>query len=171
LSICVASVVGSAVLPSNTSIATGHPSGLARAEPVEGAVEFDLIDRAELQQAAQARTGGIGGKVARGGEFGGGRDQPTGDQGDRQRRQTLVGRPAEQAGEANGTDRAQHRGGVAVRQRAADGDTLLGDGDAALQQGAKSLDQDGGPIRQIGQGALPDPPVLAKGLAQQDGGR
>jgi hypothetical protein len=49
------------------------------------------------------------------------RDQPTGDQGDRQRRLALVGRPAEQTVEANGTDGAQHRGGVAVRQRAVDG--------------------------------------------------
>jgi hypothetical protein len=144
---------------------------LALAEPVEGAVEFDLTDRAELQQAAQARTGGIGGKVARGGQFGGGRDQPTGDQGDRQRRQTLVGRPAEQAVEANGPDGAQHRGGVAVRQRAADADPFLGHGNAALQQGAKALDQRAGPIREIGQGTLPDPPVLAAALAQQDGGR
>jgi len=140
-----------------------------RAPSQSSAVEFDFVDRTELQQPAQARARGVGGEIARRGELGGGRDQPAGDQGDRQGRQALVGRLAEEPVEANGPDRAQHRGGVAVRQRAADGDTLLGDGDAALQQGAKSLDQGGGPIRQIGQGTLSDPAILAKAFAQQDG--
>jgi hypothetical protein len=60
---------------------------------------------------------------------------------------------------------------MAVRQGAADADALLGDGDAALQEGAETLDQSGGPIRQIGQSALPDLAIFAKALAQQDGRR
>ena len=107
---------------------------------------------------------------SRGGELGGGRDQAAGDQGDRQRRQALVGRLAEQAVEADRPDRAEHRGGVAMRQRAADADAVDGDRDPALQQRAKAFDQRGGPRRQIGQGAFPDPAILAKALAQQDGG-
>ena len=88
---------------------------------------------------------------------------------DRQRRQTLVGGPAEPPVEADCPDRAQHRGGVAVRQGAADTDPLLGHGDAALQEGAKALDQRGGPSGKIGQGALSDPALLAKAFAQQHG--
>src|ERR1700737_3769332 len=54
---------------------------------------------------------------------------------------------------------------MAVRQRAADADPLLGDGDAPLQQSAKTFDQHGGPIRL-------NPAMVAKALAQQDrGGR
>jgi hypothetical protein len=65
--------------------------------------------------------------------------------------------------------RTQHRGGVAVRQRAANADALRGDGETALQQRTKSLDQGRRPIRKIGQGALSDPAMVAKALAQQDG--
>ena len=125
----------------------GLDCGLARTKPVERAIELALLDDAELEQPAQAGTSGIGGKVARGGELGGGRDQTAGNQRDRQRHQALVNRLAEQPVEANRPDRAQHRGGVAVRQRAADADPLRGDGDTALQQRAKALDQRGGPIR------------------------
>ena len=38
----------------------GLDRGLARAEPVERAIEVALVDRAELEQPAQAGTGGIG---------------------------------------------------------------------------------------------------------------
>src|SRR6516162_1646094 len=129
LSICPANVIGSAVLPSKTSTATGQPlaahnrplddlqfallavsriaeacqlaaltlkpgrrevvehqrpvrevaagersldRALACAEPVEGAIELDLVDRAKPEEPAQARGGGVGGQLARGGELGGG---------------------------------------------------------------------------------------------------
>jgi hypothetical protein len=74
----------------------GFDCGLALAEPVKGAAELDLVDRAELQQPTQARTGGVGGEIACGGELGSGADQPAGDQRDGQRGKTLVGRFAEQ---------------------------------------------------------------------------
>ena len=86
---------------------------------------------------------------------------------DRQRRQTLVGRPAEPPVQADRPDRPQHCRGVAVRQGAADADAVRGDRDAAFQEGAKALDQRGRPRRQIGQGALSDQALLAKALAQQ----
>src|ERR1700736_3256806 len=44
----------------------GRDRGLARTEPVEGAVELDLVDRAEPEQPAQARAGGVGGEITRG---------------------------------------------------------------------------------------------------------
>jgi hypothetical protein len=44
----------------------GLDCGLAGTEPVERAIELALLDGAELEQPAQARTGGTGGKVARG---------------------------------------------------------------------------------------------------------
>ena len=143
---------------------------LARAEPVERAIELGLVDRSQMQQPTEARTGGIGGKVARGGELGGGREHATGNQSDRQRRQALVTRLAEQPVEANRPDRAEHCGGVAVWQRAADADRFRGDGDTAFEQRAKTLDQGSGPSGKIGQGALSDPAIVAKALAQQDGG-
>ena len=115
----------------------GLDRALTRAEPVERAIEFALLDRAEPKQPAQARTGSIGGQLARGGEFGGGRDQAAGDQRERQWQQALVGRLAEQPVEADRPDRAEHRGGMTVRQRAADGDAVRGDGDTALQQRPK----------------------------------
>ncbi len=148
----------------------GLDRALAGAEPVERAIEFDLVDGAEFEQPAEARAGGVGGKVARGGELGGGRDHAAGDQRDRQGCQALVGRPAEQPVETNRPDRAEHRGGVTVRQRAADADAIRGDGDTTLQERAKALDQRGGPRRKIGQGAFSDPAIVAKALAQQDGG-
>jgi len=149
----------------------GLDRALAGAEPVEGAVELDFVDRTQPEQPTQARGGGGGGQLACGGELGGGRDQAAGNQRHRQWRQALVGRLAEQPVETNRPDRAQHRGGVTVRQRAADADAVRSDGDAALQQRAKTLDQRGRPSGEIGQGALSDPAILAKALAQQDGGR
>ncbi len=38
----------------------GLDCGLARTEPVERAIELALVDGAELEQPAQARTGGAG---------------------------------------------------------------------------------------------------------------
>jgi hypothetical protein len=143
------------VFPSNTSIATGQPSA------------------AHSHRARAADPGSspsVGGQIARGGELGSGRDQAAGDQGDRQGCQALVAGLAEQPVQADRPDCPQHRGGMAVRQGAADEDAILGDGDAALEQRAKTFDQRAGPIRQVGQGALPDPTLLAKALAQQDGG-
>ncbi len=50
----------------------GLDRGLARAEPVERAIELGLVDGAEPEQPAQARTSGVGGKIARGGKLAGG---------------------------------------------------------------------------------------------------
>ena len=59
---------------------------------------------------------------------------------------------------------------MAVRQRAADTDPVRDDRDTAFRRRAKTLDQSGGPGGKIGQGALSNPAILAKALAQQDGG-
>jgi hypothetical protein len=64
---------------------------------------------------------------------------------------------------------------MAVRQGAADGEDLWGgwgrDDGAALEEGLEALDQVGGPVGKVAQGALLDLGALAIGLAQQDGGR
>jgi len=139
---------------------------LARAQPVERAVELDLVDRAQPEQPPQARGGGVGGEFARGGELRGGRNQAAGDQ--RQRCKALVGRLAEQPVEPDRPHCAQYRGGVAMRQGAADANRVGGNSDPAFQQRAKTFDQWGRPRRKIGQSALSDPPILAKALAQED---
>jgi hypothetical protein len=66
------------------------------------------------------------------------------------------------AGRGQSPAACQHRDGVAVRQRAADANPIRGDGDPALQQRAKALNQRGGPGGKVGQGALSDPAILAK---------
>ena len=154
-------------------VAVGQPSldcALARTEPVECAVELDFVDLAQPEQPAQARGRGGGGQLARRGKLGGGRHQAAGNQRDRQRRQAVVARLPEQPVQTNRPNRAQHGGGVAMRQRAADVNTVCGDGDTALQQRAEPLHQLGWPGGEIGQGALSDPSTLAKALAQQDSG-
>src|SRR5438270_465433 len=85
----------SAVIQSSAAGERRLDRGLAGAEPVERAIELGLVDGAELEQPAEARTRGIGGKIAGGGELGGGRDQAAGDQGDRQRSHAFVTRLAE----------------------------------------------------------------------------
>ncbi|WP_437127652.1 hypothetical protein [Rhodovibrio sodomensis] len=88
---------------------------------------------------------------------------PLGDHRQHQVARPRVGRPAapaeQQLGQAQPLGRAQHGGDVPVRQRARDGQRLLGafHRDAALEQGAQALDQVRRPIAQIGPGALFDP--------------
>src|SRR5579859_2267074 len=62
---------------------------------------------------------------------------------------------------------------MAVRQGASDRHrvSLGGDRRAALQQGAKALDQLLRPVGQVGKRPLLDLAVLTEGLPQQDGGR
>ena len=132
----------------------GLDRALALTQPVEGAVEFDLVDRTEPEPPAQARTGGVGGReIARGGEFGGGCDEPAGDQRDRQRRPDACRQAGRAAGRGRSPGsspalpwrgRAARRGGYGPPPRSRR--------HAALQEGAKALDQRGGPSGKIGQG-------------------
>src|SRR5271169_5714792 len=89
----------------------GLDRALARAEPVERAIELDLVDRPEPEPPAQARAGGVGGQIARSGELGGGRDQA---------KRLSLGLPSRRSRPILRI--VPHRGGVAVRQRAADAD-------------------------------------------------
>ena len=60
---------------------------------------------------------------------------------------------------------------VGARAHDVEGGGEVGHGSAAFEQHAQSFDQGGGPLRQIGQGALADLAGVAIGLAKQDGGR
>jgi hypothetical protein len=141
-------------------------------QPIQGVVEFVLVDSLQTQRLAEAGGGGRRIEPARGRELRGRRDQPADDHGDDEVAAALVGRP-EDAVQADRPQGSQRRGDVPVRQRAEDRHRLPLGGDdlAALEQGAKALDELLRPIGEVGQGPLLDLAVLAIGFPQQDGGR
>ncbi|MDZ7713996.1 MAG: hypothetical protein U5L06_13240 [Rhodovibrio sp.] len=107
-----------------------------------------------------------------------GLDDPLGDHRQHQIPRPPVRRPVaaaadQQLGQAELLGHAHHGGDVAVRQRARDGQRLLGPihRDATLEEGAQALDQMLGPVGEVGHGALFDLAVDAVTLPQQDGGR
>jgi hypothetical protein len=68
---------------------------------------------------------------------------------------------------------AEDGGDVAVRARADDVEGLRQrgtEGGGAFQDGAKGIDLGGGPVGEIGYGAVVDFAVFAKALAEEDGG-
>jgi hypothetical protein len=68
---------------------------------------------------------------------------------------------------------AKYRGDVAVGQGADYFECLLqarADGGVAFEDQAQGFDLFGGPVGEIGQGAIFDFAVFAEGLAQEDGG-
>ena len=75
--------------------------------------------------------------------------------------------------EPQGAKGAQDGGDVAVGPGAKDLERVVhrGKRDAPLQEDAEPLDEFVGPLREVGQRALPDLAALAVGLAQKDGGR
>jgi hypothetical protein len=69
---------------------------------------------------------------------------------------------------------AEDGGHVAVRAGANDIEGLRkrrGDGGGALQNGAEGVELSGGPMREVGEGAVANFAVEAEGLAEEDGGR
>jgi hypothetical protein len=83
-----------------------------------------------------------------------------------------LGATGDHALQPDRAERSQHGRDVAVRQRAADLQRLVGraDGGASLQQDAQALDDVHRRFGEIGEGALLDFAVLPPALAQQDGG-
>jgi hypothetical protein len=80
----------------------------------------------------------------------------------------------EEAVEMQLAQRAEDGGDVAVRARADDVEGLRQrgtEGCGALQDGAKGIDFDRGPMGEIGDGAVVDLAVLAEALAEEDSGR
>jgi hypothetical protein len=145
---------------------------LALAEPIDGSIEFILIDRSKPENVAEA--GCRGGRIehAGGGELGGRRNQAGHDHGDDEIAGAVTG-GTENAIKADVAQRAEHRGDMAVWQGAAHDDALLVGrcSGAALEQRAQSLDELAWPIREVRNGALLDPRAVPIALAQQDGGR
>ena len=80
---------------------------------------------------------------------------------------------AEDAVEADRACGAEGGGDMAVRQAAGDGEGVVlgGDDGAALKHAAQAFDVRRGPAGEIAQGAFADFALVAKALAQKDGGR
>jgi hypothetical protein len=75
--------------------------------------------------------------------------------------------------EADGLERAEDGGDMAVGQRPLDGEDrlILGNDGAALERGPEAFDEFGRPVGEIEERAFLDLAVVAIGFAQQDGGR
>ena len=144
---------------------------LGRAEQIERFVKLILVDGAEIEQFAQRMRRRRLAELARSGQLGGRLDHPRHDQGQSQPGQPprLVRGKLMQPELAR---HAEHRGHVAVRQRALD-PQLLGWRDQllALQNPAQRIDPVSRPMRQVGQRARLDLVARAIALAQQDRGR
>ena len=120
---------------------------LALAEPVEGDIEFVLVDRPEPEHSAEAGGGGERIEHAGGGQLGGRRDEPRDDHGDDEITTAVAGR-SQQTIETDVAQGAEHGRDMAVRQRAAHDDGLLiGRRDLpALEQRAQPFDEFGWPV-------------------------
>jgi hypothetical protein len=151
-------------------------SCLLREQPVEGGVDLALLDDAEAKHFAETGSGGIGIEGAHGAKLGGRRDQAVDEHRQYQVAAAPTGRAAqafgEQLGQAEGASDTEDSGDMAVRQGALDRQRVLslGHGHTAAQQRAQALDEMLRPTGEVGKRALPDFPVLAITLAEQDGG-
>src|SRR5215472_18759171 len=108
-------------------------------------------------------------------EFGGGIDQSRHDQGQRQQARARRARRHQRGGldprvEAEAAGHAEHRGEVAMRQRAQDFETAGRQQLLVAQYRTQRRDFLGLPFGQVGEGAVLDLAILAKSLTQQDGG-
>ncbi len=145
---------------------------LAAAQKVEGGVEFVLVDLAEAEHGAERVGGGRLAELARGRELGGRLDDPRHDHGEDQLGPPL--RPLRQhLVEPEPAHRPEHRGDMAVRQRAGDLEALGFERHKSLpsEHPSKALDLGLRPVRDVGEGARLDLAPLAIALAQEDGGR
>jgi hypothetical protein len=144
--------------------------GLTFAKPVERGVEVVLVNLAQTEDRAQAGGGGGGCECPRGGQFRAGIDDTRGDHGQDEVAATVAG-GSDDAVEADFPRGAEDQGGMAMRQRAGDGEgfTIGGDNRTAFEYAAQTLDVGRRPIGEIAERALTDLTVLAVALAQQDG--
>ena len=145
---------------------------LAREQPVHSGVQVVLIHRCQRQRVGErvARRGG--GQAPGGGEFRAGVEEA----GDQQGQHALpcgVVLAGDESVQAQVFEGAEHGGDVAVGLGAGDSKGLVrvGDGVAAFEQGAQPLDEGGGPVGEVGEGAFFDFTGVAIGLAQEDSGR
>jgi hypothetical protein len=146
---------------------------LAGDQPVHGRIEIVLIERAELEFFAQAVVASLRPEGATGGEFGSRFEDARGNE--------SQGEPALAAGvgvedevQVEVADGGEDSGDMAVRERAGDLEGGLERGRTgvvALEEAAEGVDLCGRPMREVGEGAVVDLTVLAKGLAEQSGRR
>ena len=143
--------------PSSQSVVPSSPSTVASAAPVSS-LSGPIRGSEPRPRAVMSFERGV-------------EDAP----GDHRQRQRPHPRRAavEQPLEAGRPGRAQHGGVMSVVAGVQDlkGVVHGPHRDAALQQKAEPADDFVGPLRQVGQGALPDLAALAVGLAEQHGGR
>jgi hypothetical protein len=135
-------------------------------------VEFVLGDGVEMEQLAQRAAEGIGMKSAGGGEFGCGLQHASCDHG-HDEIAIAVGVLIEEAVEMQLAQSAEDSGDVAVRAGTDDVEGLRErstEGSGALQDGAQGIDFGGGPVGEIGDGAVVDLAVFAEAFAEEDGG-
>jgi len=125
----------------------GFDGGLAFQQPVEGGVEFVVIDRAETERFAEAGGGRVGREGAGGGELGDGVEDAT-DQNGQDKVPATIAVGAEGGVEADPARGAEGGGDMAVRQGAGDGEGIAfgWDDGAALEDAAQALDVSGGPV-------------------------
>ena len=141
-------------------------------QPVHRRVQVVLIAAAQVQDLAQGAGGGGVPQPAGDGQLGIRpghlRDRHRGHQVPLPRRGRV-----DQLLQAQGPQRAQHRGDVPVRQAAGDLERpVQGRGRGlALQHPGQGVDLGPGPGRQVGQGTVLHLPGLAVAFAEQDGGR
>jgi hypothetical protein len=148
-------------------------AGLLGQQPIHGLIEFVLGNGFEMKQLTQRAAEGIGVKGAGGGKFGGGFQNASRDHGQDEIAIAVV-TLIEQAVEMQPAQGAEDGGDVAVRPGADDVEGLRkrgADGSGALQNGAQRIDLGGGPVGEIGNGAVVDLAVFAEALAQEDSGR
>ena len=145
---------------------------LTLAEPVEGGIEFVLVDVAEFENLAKTRRRRGGVEHAGGGELGGGREQAHHDHRHNEIATAIARRP-ENAVKADLTQGAKRGGDMTMREGAVHDDRLFADRARlpAFEKGAKPFDEFGRPVGEIEQCAFFDLTVLAIGFAQEDGGR
>ena len=130
---------------------------LAAAQKVEGGVELVLVDLAEAEHGAERVGGGRLAELARGRELGGRLDDPRHDHGEDQLGPPL--RPLRQhLVEPEPAHRPEHRGDMAVRQRAGDLEALGAERRQGLagQHPAQAVDLRLRPIGDVGERARLD---------------
>ena len=146
--------------------------GLAEQQPVEHVEDFVAVDLAEAEKGSEAGVGGLGGEAACGGEFGIGSVDAGGDGGEGEV-SPAAGVAVQDALQPEFLAGAEDGGDVTVGEGAANGDGAVEafEGDTAADDGADALDEGGGQLGEVCDGASSDALSLAPGLAEEDGGR
>src|SRR5580698_11036893 len=149
-----------------TSGQRGFDALLLGEEPIEGVVEFLLVDLAERQHGAERRGRSGAVEQPRGGELGGWIEQPRHHQGgdERHHARSLSSALGQQIVEAELAQHAERGRDMAVGQATHELEVrrIL-----VAQQPAQRFDLARRPVRDVGQRALLDLAVLAISLPQQ----